>query len=174
MNYSELTPETANYISQAAREIGVSPSVLLAVIHFETGGSFSAAARSKVSSATGLIQFMDKTAKDLGTSTGALAKMSVQEQLKYVIKYYEKHRSNIKNVEDAYMAVLWPKAVGKSRNYVLFNRGSKEYKANAPLDWNRDGRITKAEAARKVVGLEKAYDKKLEYALLDKTQGSAN
>jgi len=59
------------------------------------------------------------------------------------------------NIEDTYMAVLWPKAVGKGNDYVLWNqynvdeKGNKTenlaYKQNAGLDTNGDGSVTKEE-----------------------------
>ena len=55
---------------------------------FETGGEFSPATKNRMQSgATGLIQFTDKTAKGLGTTTEALAKMTPEQQLDYVEKY---------------------------------------------------------------------------------------
>jgi hypothetical protein len=48
------------------------------------------------------------------------------------------------------MAILWPAAVGKSNDYVLFSSPSKAYEQNKGLDLNKDGNITKAEAAAKV------------------------
>ena len=48
------------------------------------------------------------------------------------------------------MAILWPSAVGKANNHVLFTDPSVEYNQNKGLDLNKDGSITKAEAASKV------------------------
>ena len=66
--------------------------------------------------ATGLIQFMPKTAEGLGTSTEELSKMSRSEQLEYVDKHFE---TNLKgrlgdeggDISDLYMSVLFPAAV---------------------------------------------------------------
>src|SRR5690349_113325 len=49
---------------------------LMACMAFETGLTFSPSVRNPASSATGLIQFMDATAKGLDTTTQALAKLS--------------------------------------------------------------------------------------------------
>jgi hypothetical protein len=55
---------------------------------FETGGTFSPSQKNAAgSSVIGLIQFMSTTAKNLGTSTSELAKMTAVEQLNYVEKY---------------------------------------------------------------------------------------
>lgn len=48
------------------------------------------------------------------------------------------------------MAVLWPKAIGKTNATVLFAAPSQAYEWNRGLDSNGDGRVTKAEAAAPV------------------------
>jgi hypothetical protein len=53
-------------------------------------------------------------------------------------------------LEDLYMQILWPRAVGKPLDYVLFSSPSTAYKQNKGLDANKDGNITKDEAAAKV------------------------
>ena len=76
-------------IVEIAKDLGVNPNYLMAAMSFETGGTFSPAIRSfSGSGATGLIQFMGPTARSLGTTTTALAKMSPEEQLDYVKKYF--------------------------------------------------------------------------------------
>lgn len=104
---------------------------------------------NSVSGATGLIGFMPKTAASLGTSTDELARMSRADQLKFVDKYLS--GTNLSGVEnptfnDLYAAVLWPDAVGKPDDTVLFGEGSTSYEQNAPLDLNGDGSVTKGEA----------------------------
>lgn len=136
-----------------AARLGVEPDALMAVMAFETGRSFDPAIRNSTTGATGLIQFMPKTATALGTSTGALARMSATAQLDYVEAYLKPHAGLLAEVSDLYMAVLWPKAVGRAPGYVLFAEPSAAYRANRGLDTNRDGRVTKAEAAAKVVAL---------------------
>jgi len=55
-------------------------------------------------------------------------------------------------VEDVYMSILWPAAVGKPVNTVLFDsiKTPTTYKQNKGLDVNNDGTVTKAEAAAQV------------------------
>ena len=60
-----------------------------------------------------------------------------------------------KTLSDVYMMVLWPRAVGKPENYVLFELPGKAYEQNKGLDKNNDGKITKKEAAAKV---KESYD----------------
>jgi hypothetical protein len=48
------------------------------------------------------------------------------------------------------MAILWPRAIGKPNDYVLFASPTKQYKQNSGLDQDRDGKVTKYEAAAAV------------------------
>ena len=144
-------------VEQLAQKYNVSVQDLYAVMSFETGGTFDPAQENMAGSgATGLIQFMPSTAKGLGTSTEELSKMTRTEQLKYVDKYFSNKGIEGGNLDDLYMAILFPVAVGKPDNFVLFGEGAIEgyrgtaYEQNSGLDLNRDGSITKAEAAAKV------------------------
>ena len=125
-------------------------SWLMAVMAFETGRTFSPSIRNPGSSATGLIQFMATTAKYLGTSTTALARLSAEGQLYYVQRYLQPFAPRIRDLDDLYMAVLWPAAIGKSGDTLLWRSGTPVFAANRGLDLDRNGRITKREAARRV------------------------
>jgi len=152
--------EFVSRVNDLATRLEIDPKVVMAVMDFETGGSFNPAQKNAAgSSATGLIQFMASTAKDLGTTTEELAGMSRTEQMKYVDKYFDQHADAIRggDARDVYMAVLFPKAIGKSEDYVLFREGTTAYTQNKGLDRNGDGTVTKAEAARKVVSLVGKY-----------------
>ena len=48
------------------------------------------------------------------------------------------------------MSILWPAAVGKPDDYVLFRAGSKQYSQNNGLDADKKGYISKKDAATKV------------------------
>ena len=120
---------------------------------FETGSSFDPAKRNPASSATGLIQFIRPTAVSLGTTTDELRTMTRVQQMDWVLKYFKAgpiRKLSSVTLEDLYMAILWPAAVGKPNDYVLFSSPSKAYEQNKGLDINKDGNITKAEAAGKV------------------------
>jgi Subtilase family/Domain of unknown function (DUF4114)/LysM domain/LGFP repeat len=145
-----VTPEFLNKVAAIGQRLGVAPEYLMAVMAFETGQSYSPKIRNNASGATGLIQFIPSTAKGLGTSTAALANMSAIEQLDYVEKYFSPYKDRLKTLEDVYMAVLWPKAVGKNNNYHLFAQPGQAYAQNKGLDLNDDGVVTKQEAASKV------------------------
>lgn len=125
-------------------------SWLMSCMAFETGATFAPDKRNPASSATGLIQFMASTARRLGTSTAALARMTPERQLQYVLRYFQPYAARIYSLEDMYMAILWPEAISKSSQYVLWPKGSPSYLPNRGLDTNKDAKVTKAEAAAKV------------------------
>lgn len=133
------------------QQIGLDADMLMAVMAFETDASFDPSIRNYAgSSGTGLIQFMSFTAKGLGTTTAELAKMSAVRQLSYVYKYFRQFGSDFRGrtLEDIYMYVLFPKAVGKSMDWPMpWKYGSIAYKQNSGLDLNKDKVITKAEAS---------------------------
>ena len=128
-------------------------SWLMAVMAFETGRTFSPSIRNPGSSAVGLIQFMAQTARNLGTRTATLASLSAVSQLHYVQRYLAPMAPRIESLEDLYMAVLWPAAIGKRPDALLWAKGANPYAANRGLDLDRNGRITKAEACAKVRAL---------------------
>jgi lysozyme family protein len=141
-------------VREIADRLSTDPNWLMAVMGFETGYTFSPAARNPGSTATGLIQFIESTARGLGTSTAQLARMTAVRQLDYVEDYYRPYNGRIRNLGDAYLAVLWPVAVGRPDSYVMWERDSgpyqREYAANSGLDVNHDGVITRGEAVASV------------------------
>ena len=173
----DLPPEVAgdekfmSGISDLSEKYNIPQNDLLAMMDFETGGTFDPATKNMAGSgATGLIQFMPSTAKSLGTSTEELSQMSRSEQLSYVDKYLETNLQGRMggekaDVSDLYMSVLFPVAVGKPDDFVLFGEGAinekyeGRYEANKGLDANNDGSITKVEAAAKVINLREMNTK---------------
>jgi len=147
---NKVSVEFKTKVISIAQDLQVNPDHLMAAMAFETGQTFSPSIKNKLSGAIGLIQFMPSTAKALGTSSKALAKMTAEEQLDYVKKYLLPYAGRMKTVEDLYMAILYPVAVAKPNSYVLFKDGSKAYEQNSGLDSNEDGMVTKEEAAHKV------------------------
>jgi len=140
------------------QELGLDADNLMAVMAFETGVTFDPAERNKAgSSGTGLIQFMSFTAKNLGTTTSALARMSGPQQLGYVYKYFRQFGKDFSDwtLADTYMAVLFPKAIGKAPDWPMpWRYGKIAYRQNAGLDLNKDHVITKAEASH---GVKRMY-----------------
>lgn len=129
------------------------PDWLMACIAWETGERFSSSVKNGAGSgATGLIQFMPNTARGLGTTTDALAKMSEINQLDYVYRYFLPYRGRLNSLADTYMAILWPAGIGKPLDWPLWDEKSRPttYFQNRGLDVDGDRIITKREAASKV------------------------
>ncbi len=146
----QVSPDFRRKVIAIAHRLGLDPSTLMAVMAFETGRRFHPATVNRRSGATGLIQFMPKTAEALGTSTRALATMTDIRQLDFVEKYLKSHAGRMTDLPSAYMAVLWPVAVRKPLSHVLFATPSAAYEQNRGLDADKDGKVTKAEAAARV------------------------
>lgn len=146
-----FTRAMAESIARVAGNIGVRANDLAAVISFETGGSFSPSKKNPGSTATGLIQFMAATAKELGTTTSALAAMSFDQQMVYVEKYFKRRGfkpGKPQTLGDVYTAVTGcynsPPGVCYSK-YSSSSRNREGYNKNKAWDANGDGNITKGE-----------------------------
>ena len=140
-------------VKEIANKIGCDYKDLLGVMHSESG--LNSTAVNKNGGATGLIQFMPKTAESLGTTTEALRNMSALEQLDYVEKFLinTKNSSALKNKSkltagDLYTLVFLPGYAGQE---VVTQSGSKYYACNKGLDANKDGKITKTELGNRVI-----------------------
>jgi hypothetical protein len=142
---AKVSPQFREKICAIAVRLSTSPSWLMACMAFETGRTFSPAVKNPGSSATGLIQFMAATARSLGTTTEALAQMTAEEQLDKVYEYFKPFAGRLDSLGDCYMAILWPPAVGKPDDFEVFANASEAYKANAALDIDHDGAVTKKE-----------------------------
>ena len=137
-------------VIEISDDLECDPSHLMSAMAFETGERFTASIQNPSTRATGLIQFMPKTAKSLGTSIDFLKAMTAEEQLAYVALYLEPFRKKMKSLSDVYMTILYPKAVGKPESHALFKHPKKAYTLNKGLDVNKDLIVTKGEAASKV------------------------
>lgn len=140
-------------------QIKLDPNKLMACIAFETGATFDPSIKNAAgSSGTGLIQFMRPTAISLGTTVEELAKMSRQRQLGFVYKYFLQFGKDLSDwsLEDVYMAILYPAAIGKPLEWSFpWPKGSLAFKQNAGLDKNKDGVVTKLEAS---AGVRRMYE----------------
>jgi len=134
-------------VKQLAKTFNANPNWFMALFNSETGGTFKPDIYNMGGSgAVGLIQFMPRTAQDLGTTTSFLASLSNVEQLEWVEKYIRRQlanisRSAIKDYDDLYLLIFYPVAVGKPDSYTIPLFGIA-YTQNAGIDINRDGLIT--------------------------------
>jgi hypothetical protein len=156
----KVSPAFRARVFEICEELGIVPDHLMACMAFESGETFSPSIENAAGShAMGLIQFMPSTAAALGTTTDDLAAMTAEDQLLFVRKYFLPQKGKLHNLGDVYMAILWPRGVGKPDNHPLFRKDeapAKRYLQNRGLDLNKDGVVTRAEASAKVVkALEK-------------------
>jgi hypothetical protein len=146
-------PDFKKKVEKFASALGVRSADLMAIFKQESG--VNPAAVNGTSGATGLIQFMPKTAIALGTTTDALKQMDGVQQLDYVYKYFKMTGVGNGDLGDLYMAVFMPKYVGYPNETVLGQNGApgfsgKVYAQNKGLDRNRDGAITVADVKQSV------------------------
>ncbi|HWV15332.1 MAG TPA: hypothetical protein VN030_07850 [Cellvibrio sp.] len=150
-------------VVEICKYLDVAPDYLMSCMAFETGETFSPSIKNAAGSgATGLIQFMPSTAKSLGTTVIKLGEMTAVEQLEYVKMYFTPYKGKLKKLEDVYMAILYPAAISRSVDHVLFEAGTKAYDQNKGFDANKDGKITLQEISAKVrqkyeIGLRRGY-----------------
>lgn len=150
----KASQEFRDRLFEICQILGVEPDYLMACMAFESAETFRPDIRNAAGSgATGLIQFMPNTAKGLGTTTEALAAMTAEQQLEYVLAYFLPYKGRLHTLADVYMAILWPAGIGKSDDWTLWDQASRPttYRQNAGLDANKDGKITKAEVTSKVL-----------------------
>lgn len=131
---------------------------LLAVMSAETGATFDPGIRNPKGTATGLIQFTAPTARALGTTVEALARMSQVEQLVYVERFfapYAKKNLATRRPVDTYLAVFNPAHIGEPMSSVIYKDPDAGYKANDGFDkrGNKDGAIQVSEVAAVVDGI---------------------
>ena len=113
---------------------------LLACMNLETGRTFDPAITNSLGY-TGLIQFGEASgARLVGTTTAALREMDRVTQCDYVYQYFVKNRLTAKapnpRLVDIYLTILWPAAVGKPDDFIIFPTGSSQYRANHGFDPN--------------------------------------
>ncbi|ADO14455.1 AB1gp84 [Acinetobacter phage AB1] len=141
-----FTPEKAASIARVAKNIGVNPNDLAAVISFETGGTFSPGKRNPKSSATGLIQFMAGSGgtkgKYYGMTRDQFGSLSFDEQMKYVEKYFMDRSSRFRAGNEAKNTT--GDVYGAVTGYG-YKKGSREYELNKVWDSNKNGIIEKGE-----------------------------
>lgn len=156
---AKVSPAFRDKVRGISADLGCDPSDLMACMAWESGRTFSPSVLNMAGSgAVGLIQFMPTTAAGIGTSCAALGKMTAVDQLAYVAKYFAHYKGRLHTLADVYMVILWPRAVGEPDSYVIFDRANldhpAQYRQNAGLDIDKNGQVTKAEAAAKVFAIK--------------------
>lgn len=136
----------ADKVREIAGKLRCDPNWLMCVMWLESG--LQSTAKNPLATATGLIQFIESTAKSLGTTTAALAQMSSVRQLDYVYLYFKPYTGKIKSCFDLYLITFYPAAIGKPDSYLIGTAGNnvaQVARLNPGFDVNKDGKITKGE-----------------------------
>jgi len=147
-SYPEFLPE----LQRVAARLETHPAWLLNVMACES--SFISSARNPLrgQTASGLLQFIKKTATSLGTTTTAIRRMNPVDQLWLVEKYFIPFKGRLNDLADVYLAVFRGFIMDGGPETVVapLNHSSKErqaYSLNKGLDLDGDRRITKVELA---------------------------
>jgi len=147
--YTDAPGEFERKVRIMARSLNVPPEWVMAVIHSESRFNPKIKNR-KGSGARGLIQWMPHVYRNMGVKR--LPSSSVA-QLDLVEQYLCERQSqvgNYRNLTDLRLAVLYPVAVGKSKNYVLYRKPFLAYEQNMGLDVNKDGKVTVKDISQKM------------------------
>lgn len=133
-------------INKISKKHGIKPSWLILTMFKESRVNPKAVNPS--SGASGIIQFMPSTARNLGTTVEKIREMSFYRQLRYVDKYLVSlNKSKLINTyEDFYLAIFYPRALGKDLNYTIGAKNSKVVDLNRSIA-NERGIITKKDVA---------------------------
>ena len=132
-----------NKVKEIAPRVGLDPNWLMAIINFESAGTFSPSITNSLGY-VGLIQFGESARKTLGVTKEQLKAMTAVEQLDYVEKYYNMYKGKYKSYVDAYFAVFFPLAIGKPDDWVIEGGGltaKQIYDANPAFANVKDGKL---------------------------------
>lgn len=150
--YQEMVKENQQEflarVINIAQKLDINPNWLMLVMRMESNINHRAV--NAMGGATGLIQFMPFTAKELGTTTAALKAMSNVKQLDYVERYFLRYAGKIHSFPDLYLVTFYPVALLHSWP------DSKDfpdvvYRYNAGLDQNKDRKINLGEWKRLII-----------------------
>ena len=153
-------------------ELGVGYPELERMLNGETAASKSIAKRitatNPSSGAAGIFQFTPKAAKELGTSTAKIKKMTVKEQSDLYAKYLK--RWKYKPGISLGMMQAAPSLINKPDDFVVYKKGSEAYEQN-PGWVGGDGEITAGSIKRyynKDNDVEQIKEEEEESGILDR------
>lgn len=113
MHNSEYRKKFIDKLIKVSKDLKIHPDWLANVIDLESANTFSSSVRNGIG-ATGLIQFLETSAKELGTTTTALGMLDEIEQLDRVQKYFEYWKKTPESLEQLYLLTLYPAFVDKA------------------------------------------------------------
>jgi len=134
-------------LQAVAERLQTQPAWLLNVMANES--LFNPAARNPRpgQTASGLLQFIESTARRMGTTTEAIRRMRPVEQLRLVERYLTPFRGRLNSLADVYLAVFRGVVIEGGDTVVVVDSDKERriYALNKSLDLNGDGRIVKGE-----------------------------
>lgn len=173
---AKVSPEFKKRVVEICAELEMSPDYLMTCMAFETGESFRSDQPNLAGGgAIGLIQFTKPAIDELNRKYSInppltrrrLAEMTNVEQLEYVRLHFLGYKGKLNSMEDTYMVILAPAAVGRGPDGNVYRKDDKKhpeyYEKNEGLDKQpRDGVITLKECsvvlkAKYLKGLSKGY-----------------
>jgi hypothetical protein len=146
-------------VNNVAQKYNIDANDLIGLMHSESGVNPQA---RNASGATGLIQFMPRTARGIGTSVEALYGMNRAQQMVWVDRYFAANRlPRGATAGNLYTSVFLPKYTNRPPNFVVARRGGANdagdnangswYTQNSGLDATpADGAITIAELGARI------------------------
>lgn len=147
-------------VNELAKMWSIPADWLIGCMYIES--SLQASAINKFTQASGLIQFMPKTATGLGVTIEDIQGMNAVEQMELVEEYLEKYSNKWTQFIDVYLSIFYPAAIGQGDNFTIGAQINSAVahsiaKVNPAYDMNKDGQITVAEIKTAVMShLEKA------------------
>lgn len=139
--------------------LGIPPAWLDTCIYIESKRNLQAVNTS--SNATGLIQFMPATARDLGTTVEQIKQMNYDQQFDLIYLYFQKNLRGreVKRPFDIYLIIFYPAYFGHSLDTVF---PQNVYNQNKGLDYDKNGQLS-------VRDIYYFFDSKMQYAYADFT-----
>lgn len=120
----KLSPSELQALNDVAGKLGVPPNWLAAVINFETAGTWNPQIKNPNSSARGLIQFLDATAKRMGYESAldlVTKHPTIESQLRGpVLKYFLGIAPKFKSKQDLWFAVFLPRYRSSPHDTVIY------------------------------------------------------
>jgi hypothetical protein len=146
-------------LSEISGKIGIDPNWLMAIMHFESAGTFSPSKANGIG-CVGLIQFCPDRGKNYKTINGkqytisAISKMNYSDQLDLVYQYYKAYTGKLKSYTDTYFVTFFPLAIGKPDDWVIQGGGftaKQIYDSNPSFHYQKDGKIRVWEVKKRIL-----------------------
>lgn len=141
----DVTKSDLEKLGQIADKYGIPVEWLANLINHESAGTFNPAIQNKKTRATGLIQFMPKTALGYNTTIDYLKTLNFSEQLDYVDKYLGRNLKKVLdetgkakptfNQTDLFMTIFYPVSVGTPTFEFPTNVQNENGGIKTPIDY---------------------------------------